>query len=1028
MKKNLLSMAVKSALGLSAVMLVPSMQAFAQEEATNQDIEAGEVMIEEVYVTGSRIAKPDLVTTRPITSVDSEYMKERGITNAQQAVADLPGVFAAASPIIGGNTAAASQGVGQRTINLYELGSQRTLTLVNGSRFVSSNSPFGGASNPGSQVDVNNIPVSLIDRVEVVKVGGAAVYGADAVAGVVNYILKDDYEGAELTIDNRMIGGDLGNDTSIRGLIGGNFDNGRGNMVVSVEYNKMDNIRAADVPSLSDDWSGFQPFEDDQVAGPDGEVFAGQTRLYPAPRAGVLSNSGLITPGSLAVTNLGIGAWSDGNFYQFDPTGSGGIVGFDGGTPLNNQVWASGGDGLNLSEANSAQEGYERWNITAMTNYRLADNLNFSAQIFSNSSLAENPGYQAAHYSSGIFGGLGAAMQFNTSNPFLTDSARAQLEAELGGPGDFYIHKAWTGLGVREISNESETTSFRFGFDGDFQLMGEEWTWDATYQKGWSTISSNSKALDDAKFLAALDAGINPETGAADCRYNYEDGYGDNLVNQGLGLVSDDHPLGKVGDCVALNPFGEISPEAYNYVMYNTIGNSRMDQDIYSAYTSGDLVQLPAGGLGMALGVEHRTEKAAFADDGTGSIQGLTDASLEGEYDTTDVYAEMYVPLVSEDMGFIGLNSLSLETSFRSMDNSRSGEDDSWAVGINYRPVADVMIRGNIQETVRAPAVTELFLPRVEVSEFASDPCDAQFITSGPNPEVRQANCAAEGIPADFSGVSKNASRRGFNGGNLDLLNEQAESANIGIVYTPSWADGLAISADYVEIDINDAIVNFTPTEIMEACYDSTDFPNQFCSMFTREADFQLPTNNAFDSGYVNAALRSLRAMEYTISYENSINEMPFMDSLLGNFDAGFLSADLRMYNLKKNATSNTGFDLTDSTGQYNNPDWRGDLRIRHEIGNLTTLVDFRYTGRGDRNTEQADPLQYLDQNGNPYSELPSRTLINLGVNYNLTDKTTVRMYVDNATDWEPAPIELGVGSPRWTYGRSYTLGFNTAF
>ncbi|MBY6190466.1 TonB-dependent receptor [Microbulbifer agarilyticus] len=1020
MNKNLLSLAITAAIA------VPALPAIAQQD-TEQDQKIDSELVEEVVVTGSRIKKPDLVTTRPITSVDSEYLKERGITNAQQAVADIPGVFAAANPIIASNTAANSQGVGQRTVSLFDLGSQRTLTLVNGGRFVSSNSPFGGAGNPGSQVDVNNIPVSLIDRVEVVKVGGSAVYGADAVAGVVNYVLKKDYEGAELSIDNRSIGGDLGNDTSIRGLFGGNFDNGRGNLAVAVEYNKMDNILSRDVDSLStDDWGSFTPAPGDEVADANGDVFGGQVRLYKAPRAGILSFSGLITPGPVAVTNVGLGSWSDGNFYQFDPSGSGAITNYDPGAPTGNSVWASGGDGLDLGATNTAQEGYERWNIVALGSYQLTDSINFSSQIFSNASSAANPGYQALQYNSGVFGGLGYALEFDTSNPFLTDASRQQLEDLLGGPGTFYMQKGWTNLGAREITNESETTSFRFGLDGDFTFLGQDWSWDVAAQKGWSTITSSTIGLDDAKFVAALDAGINPNTGEIDCRYNYEAGYADDLTPQGSGLVSDDNPLGGVGSCAPLNPFGEVSPEAYDYITYSNIGQSRIDQEIFSAYLSGDAMQLPAGALGVAMGVEYRTEAAGFTDDGTSSLQGLSDASLKGEYDTLDGYAEAYVPIISDDMGLLGLYSLSMEGSYRVMENSRSGEDDSWAVGINYRPIADVMIRGNIQETVRAPAVEELFLPQVESAQFATDPCDERNLASGPNPEIRQANCASEGIPTDFSSIAQNASRRGFNGGNLNLQTENAESTNIGIVYTPSWFEGFAISADYIEIDIADAIVSFELTDLMNACYDASDFPNSFCNTFVRGSNFQLPTNNAFTSGYVNAALRSLRAMQYNATYESNINDMPFIGNLMGEIDAGYFSADLSLYNLKKNETSNTGFDFNDTTGQHDNPDWRGRLTMRHQLGRLTTLVDLDYAARGERNVFQADPLQYIDQSGNPFDELPSRTLVNLGANYELTEQTTVRLFVENATGWEPTPAETAVG--RWTWGTSYTLGFNTAF
>ncbi|MGS2719096.1 TonB-dependent receptor domain-containing protein [Paraglaciecola aestuariivivens] len=993
-----------------------------QEAEAETEVGAEAEAMEKIEITGSRIKKLDLETTRPVTFVDSDYIAERGITNAQSAVTDIPGVFAAASPTVGGNTGAASQGVGQRTINIFGLGSQRTLTLVNGNRFVSSNSPVGGASADGNQLDVSNIPVSLIDRVEVVKVGGAATYGADAVAGVVNYVLKKDYEGAEVSVDNNFIGTDIGNDFSVRGLIGGNFDSGKGNAVVAVEYNKLDNILARDVPTLAKSWSSFTPTAADAVLDENGERFVGQVRLYEDSRAGILSFSGLITPGGLAITNLGIGAWSDGNFYQVDPSGSGNLVPYDTGVPTGNVVWSSGGDGLDLGATNTATEGYERFNMTSMSTYALTDNINLNFLAFANHQEAKNPGYQSAQYNSGVFGGLSGALRFDTSYPYLNDQARTQLEGLMGGQGAFYMHKGWVDLGQREVINESNVFSYKFGLDGEFEMMDEFWTWELNYQKGWSSVYSQSSQVNGLRLLTAMDVGVNPDTGEIDCRYNYEAGYGEQYRSTGFGLTADDNPLG--AECAPLNPFGPISDAAKDYVLYNSMGKTRIEQEVFNGYLSGTLMSLPAGDLGMAVGFEHRKEFASFADDAVGSFTGTSSNSLDGDYDTTDAYVELYAPVVSPDMDIPFVDSLSVETSFRTMDNSRSGADTAWALGVNFRPLEDVMVRGNVQRTVRAPAVSELFLPVVDSSQFATDPCDARNRESGPNPEVRQRNCDAEGIPADFASIAQNASRRGFTGGNSELGNEEAKSKNLGIIYSPSWFEGFQVAADYVEIDINNAIVSFSLTSIMEACYDGTDYPNKFCDSFTRLPNGQLPTNNAFTSGFVNAALRSFRAIEYTASYSTEVKDIPFVGDMFG--EAGSFDMAVRAYNLKKNATSNTGFDFTDTTGQHNNPDWRSDIRLRHSIGDLTTLVDIEYHGEGVRNVNQANDLQYIDQFGNPYKTIEARTLVHLSMNYSLTETTNVRARVTNLLDWEPSAKENSVG--RWTYGQSINVGFTTKF
>jgi outer membrane receptor for ferrienterochelin and colicin len=1006
-KRSIASIAVSATLGSLPISLV-----YANEEAEDK----AEKSIEKIEVTGSRIKRIDLEPTQPITAIDADYITDRGLTNAATAVTDIPGVFAAATTVQANNEQGATNGVGQNTINIFGIGSQRTLTLVNGSRFVSSNSPIGGSSAPGSQVDVNNIPVELIDRVEVVKVGGAPVYGADAVAGVVNYILKKDYEGASFSYDYRQVGDDnLGTETSLRGLIGGNFNDDKGNLVFSFEYNKTDNIDAKDVPSYNTGWTLLTPPAAERVNNADGEWPTNQLKLYPNPRAGILSFSGVATPGSLMVSGAGVGAWGDGKFYHFDPAGTGNLVEYDTGLNTGNAVWSSGGDGLDLSATNAAQEGYERYNLTMHGNYELGEDVYMTVTAFANRSESGNPGYQSAYYSSGIWNGTeSGSMMFDTTNPFLTDQARTFLEGELGGEGSFYLHKGWVNLGQREIINESSVNSLKFALNGSFELGDGYYDWEVAYQKGTSQILSMSDSVSDARFFAALDVGVNPETGEIDCKFNYVDDYGEDYRAQGPGIADDELVLGSVGGCAPLNPFGTISEEAKDYVLYTSMGRSKIEQEIFSAYVSGDVMELPAGELAFAAGYEKRTESADFKSDGTTKLTGFRDDSTMGSYTTEDIFAELYLPIISSDMNIPLVYSLSAETSFRAMDNSSAGSDNAWAVGINYRPFEDMIIRANMAETVRAPSVTELFKPLVESTQFGDDPCDKDAIANGPNPDVRAANCAAEGIPAGFESDAANASRQGLDGGNDSLLNEKASSQNFGIVYSPSFIEGLDLSVDWVKIDIEDAIVSFTLTDIMEACYDGTDYPNVFCTYFKRNPDNQVPALDAFQSGYVNAAFREFETIEYALNYTQEI-------SVLGEF-----GLKLRAYNLKKNATSNTGFDFDDTTGRFSNPEWRSQIMLSHALGDYSSYVDVQYFGVGRRDHESEEPFKYLDENGNPYDEMPSITTVNVGATYDLTSDIMFRARVENVTNWEPSAKELQAS--RRTLGRIFNFGVTVKF
>ena len=382
---------------------------FAQEtDEPEQTAEESPAAEDTIVVTGSRIARTGFDTTQPSEIIGSQEIELRGYTNAADAVLDIPGVF--------GNTPIGNQGssgVGQNLPNLFGLGTNRTLTLIDGRRFVSSNSPVGGSGNPGSQVDLNNIPVAMIERVEVVKVGGAAVYGSDAVAGVVNYILRDDYEGFEIGADySQWTEDNIADEYSIRALMGGNFDNGRGNIVASIEFNETSPVLESAVDDLAEGWSRFTPTAANRVVNPDtGTAPGSQTRVVPAATAGILSFSGLLTPGSAAITNVGVGRFPDGNFYQFDPAGSGNLVAYDPGLPTGNLVWASGGDGLRLEGITPLRSPFRRMNFSTFVDYQINDYVNFSMNVFANQFEATEPVNQP-FYASGLFGATSGSLYF----------------------------------------------------------------------------------------------------------------------------------------------------------------------------------------------------------------------------------------------------------------------------------------------------------------------------------------------------------------------------------------------------------------------------------------------------------------------------------------------------------------------------------------------------------------------------------------------------------------------------------------
>jgi len=1014
----------KGSLLRSTVLAGFAATAFAAAPAMAQDAEDDEEEAEQavasdtIIVTGSRIQRSAFDTTQPGEIIGSAEIELRGYTNPVDAVADIPGVFAS-TPIADDQ---GTSGVGQNLPNLFGLGTNRTLTLIDGRRFVSSNSPVGGSGNPGSQVDLNNIPVAMIERVEVVKVGGAAVYGADAVAGVINYILRDDYEGFEIGADYTQWGKDnIGDEYSIRALVGGNFDNDRGNITTSIEFNETSPVLERDISDLAEAWSRFTPTAANRVIDPDTGVSPpSQVRVVPLATAGIVSFNGLITPGASAITNLGVGQFPDGNFYQFNPDGSGTLGLYDPGTPTGNAVWASGGDGLRLDGVTPFRSPYRRTNFSTFVNYEINEYLNFSMNVFANQFEATEPANQP-FYASGLFGASSFSLQFPSTYPYLTPQAQGVLASN--GLTSFYLQKGFADLGAKDVFNETTVFSYNFGLDGDFDMLDRNVVWELTYQTGTSSIVSQTSDLSEDRFFAAIDVGINPNTGDIDCRFNYDPTYEAPLAG-GFGASDDIGALGET--CIPYNPFVPASEEAAEYLLVERTAITELEQEIVAGYLTTELASLPAGELGFATGFEYRREFADYRP-GAGNELNITrdggGAKTNGEYFTTDVYAEVLAPLIGGDFTPLPfLEAAEFEASYRLMNNTRSGLDEAYAAGLALDFVEDVSLRINAARTVRAPAVTELFLPRVQSGQFAADPCSTNNLSGGPNPAVRQANCAADGLPTTFVSVAQNATVSGFTGGNPQLSNETANSYNFGVVFSPRWVPGLTLSADYINIAIEDAITSFTLTNIMQACYDSTNFPNEFCNSFVRLPNGQLPSTNAFVSGYVNAASSNFDSVEIAARYVTDVNELFFLNDVQS--DLGTFDASLRVYNVQTNSSSSTGFDYNDTVGNRANPDWRGDIRAQWYRGPVTVFADIEYVGSG-LVSKFSVPYQYISEDGEPFYSLDSRTTLDIGGSFDWRN-TTFRANIENVTD--EGYSNNAKSSGYYNLGRVFNVGVTSRF
>ena len=394
--------------------------------------------MEEVVVTGSRIPRSGFDTLYSVNVVDSEFIEQRAYTNVADALNEVTS-FGAPGNSTQGNQDPYS--VGQSFVNFFGLGSQRTLTLVNGKRFVSSSTPSLFTSQaPGLQVDLNSIPTSMVERVETIAVGGAPIYGADAIAGTVNVILKDDFEGLEISTSygEALDEGDL-EETTFELLWGGNFADGRGNVVVGIEINDREGAIESDRAHLNEGWQWRTETEDTGF----------QRRLIRKGTANIVAAGGAITNGAPLIPNFGLGAVgtnADGSplFLAFQPDGS--LGPYNVGTPTGDAVWSVGGEGIFLPDLTSLFTPLNRKIATAFASYDLVDNVELYGELYivesDSTELVNQPAYQ-----SGLFGEESGGLTVSASHPLLTDSARATL-AGLG-LDTFSIQRASTDLGDR---------------------------------------------------------------------------------------------------------------------------------------------------------------------------------------------------------------------------------------------------------------------------------------------------------------------------------------------------------------------------------------------------------------------------------------------------------------------------------------------------------------------------------------------------------------------------------------------------
>ena len=820
----------------------------AEDERRNQVTSAeGEIVPESqaVVITGSRIRLPNLNSLEPTVTLDEKYLEERNLTNIADALNELPNFRNSVTP----NGAQGGFGQGVNFVNNLGLGSNRTLTLVNSRRFVSSNVPtLFNQGTAGVQVDLNVIPSALIDRIDTVSIGGAPIYGSDAIAGTVNVILKTNFDGIELSgVSGISEEGDAFNYNASL-IVGHNFLDGRANITASfvrdgqdgLLFNQRgflrDNIGNAQNPSLAQaiarrgaganiNDGRVNPnigFNENETDGFPGSILV-RDRSIP-----FLTQGGLITA---AFNAAGGSVAAGGRRLQFDSSGN--VVPFDQGTPFLGTIEASGGDGFRFNDFSQIRSDLTRniFNLFGTFEVVPAATLFFEGTYYNNRAdeLVQQP-----TFNSNLFGGFSGPVTLSVNSPFLTPAARSTLVAN--GISRFQVSRA--SLDLADLTGFSETDLYRAvaGVRGDVGLFGKSFNYEVSGNYGESNITDFGQDLNAQNFINAVNVTTNA-AGQIVCD-----------PNPTTNAAAGGRPVADP-NCVPLNllGFGRASQAARDYVIQDRVTESQLKQYVFNANFGGSPISLFGNPAGFNVGYEHRQEEGRFRPDDfqqQGLGRSVAIGPVSGKFNVDEVFGEVFVPLITGQNNLSFLNRLEVFARGRYVDNTVNGGFFAYSAGGIVAPVRDVQFRGNYTKSFRAPAITELFLPQSNAFSTVADLCSPANRNAGPVPETRSRNCAAflsvfpNATPLDAAAATV-PSRTG---GNPDLENEVAKSFTYGVILQPRFIPGLSITADYIDINIEQPIANLSVAAINAACFDNENFDasdpanaNAFCSRIGRQ-------------------------------------------------------------------------------------------------------------------------------------------------------------------------------------------------
>ena len=927
----------------------------------------------QIVVTGSRIRRPDFAAPNPIVSFNAANIQQSGNTNITNFLLRVPALTNSIDNTqTSGSTRLNTSTYGAAGLNLLDLrglGPKRTLVLVNGRRHVS-------GQIDSAAVDINSIPTDLIERTDVLTGGASAVYGADGVSGVVNFILKRNFEGisgrAQLGISGR---GDAGN-RFVSVQAGHNFSDGRGNVTLAYEYNADDRLANNDRAYLRQNRRRYlidNDAYDPAITGSTNKVLQGDLRYPGESPYGVIHIPGQI------VNDVEIGGLDfrgDGQVYNPGRAVSYYATGGDA-TPVAGFV----GDLLPRTRRNA---------VNLLTHYDFSDAAKLSlegkfVQVDATTFDTPTGNYPAA---------------FTLDNPFVPTSIRTAALAA----GQDTIFSTRDNLDFPLKGERDRRRTWR----GVADLTGsvsDHATYDLYYTYGRTDVRITK--LNDRwndRYTAALDVVTDPRTGRPTCRSN--------LDPTALQTPAVSFTPGANSGCVPVNTFGvgTVDRSAIDFFLHDDVSHAHVTQQVVNASLTGDfgaLFTLPGGPLQFAAGGEYRRETSRFSpsqflqqkqwyqyDEGNSFDPNFLIQPSRGSFDVKEVFGELNAPIL-KDVPFA--QTLSIGAAGRFSHYSTIGNTKSWQFNGVYAPISDITFRGSYGRSVRAPNIGELFQPTSATSSFFDDPC---YVTNrGSGSQFRAANCAAligglGGNLAAFTGANNpNAASliSGSQRGNPDLSEETATTWTAGIVLRPRFVPGLSISADWYDIRLRGAISNPAldgPQRVAELCVDQPTLDNVYCAAVSRQQ------GTGYINGYVvqpeNVARFRAAGLDLNINYQ-------ITTARLGAFDMRFVGG----YRNRLETVATAGAAVENQVDQPNRPKFNFVFSPTWTLGGLTVSYNLRWFDRTLRYPKltTAAYANYTPPNLFRYRELWQH---DLQVQYALPSGFAFYAGVTNLTDQKP--------------------------